>query len=112
MRRLSGYIKCCRHKFFERFIKNPPHPQIRMCRCVRYMFVNFNLKFQHFKFLPLIPVAACLLRLWVRFLPAAWMSVCCECYVLSRRGIRDELVTCPEESYRPWCVIVCDLETS
>jgi hypothetical protein len=24
----------------------------------------------------------------------------------------DELVTCPEESYRLWCVVVCDLETS
>jgi hypothetical protein len=24
----------------------------------------------------------------------------------------DELVTRPEESYRLWCVVVCDLETS
>jgi hypothetical protein len=23
-----------------------------------------------------------------------------------------ELITCPEESYRLWCVVVCDLETS
>jgi hypothetical protein len=22
-----------------------------------------------------------------------------------------ELITCPEESYRLWCVVVCDLET-
>ena len=27
------------------------------------------------------------------------MSVCCECCVLSRRGLCDELITCPEESY-------------
>jgi len=30
--------------------------------------------------------------------------------VLSGRGLCDELVTRPEESYRPWCVVVCDLE--
>jgi hypothetical protein len=24
----------------------------------------------------------------------------------------DELITRPEESYRKWCVVVCDLETS
>jgi hypothetical protein len=24
----------------------------------------------------------------------------------------DELIACPEESYRLWCVVVCDLETS
>ena len=24
----------------------------------------------------------------------------------------DELITPPEESYRRWCVVVCDLETS
>jgi hypothetical protein len=32
--------------------------------------------------------------------------------VLSGRGLCDELITCPEESYRLWCVVVCDLETS
>ena len=32
--------------------------------------------------------------------------------MLSGRGLCDELITRPEESYRLWCVIVCDLETS
>jgi len=32
--------------------------------------------------------------------------------VLSGRGLCDELITRPEESYRMWCVVVCDLETS
>jgi len=32
--------------------------------------------------------------------------------VLSGRGLSDELITRPEESYRLWCVVVCDLETS
>ena len=40
------------------------------------------------------------------------MFVCCECCVLSGRGLCDELITCPEESYLLWCVVVCDLETS
>ena len=40
------------------------------------------------------------------------MFVCCECCVLSGRGLFDELITRPEESYRLWCVVLCDLETS
>jgi len=31
---------------------------------------------------------------------------------LSRRGLCDELITRPEESYRLCCAVVCDLETS
>jgi len=31
---------------------------------------------------------------------------------LSGRGLCDELITRPEESYRTCCVVVCDLETS
>jgi hypothetical protein len=34
------------------------------------------------------------------------------CCVLSGRGLCDELVTRPEESYRLWRVVVCDQETS
>ena len=56
--------------------------------------------------------AARLLRSWIQIPPGAWMFVCCECCVLSGRGLCDELITCPEESYRLWCVVVCDLETS
>jgi hypothetical protein len=33
-------------------------------------------------------------------------------YVLSGRGLCDGLITRPEESYRPWRVLVCDLGTS
>ena len=50
------------------------------------------------------------------------MSVSFECFVLSCRGLCDELITRPEESYRLRCVVscvcvcvcvcVCDLETS
>jgi hypothetical protein len=45
--------------------------------------------------------------------PTGGMDICiCECRVLSGRGLFDELITRPEESYRLCCVIVCDLETS
>jgi hypothetical protein len=40
-----------------------------------------------------------LLRLWVLIPPGAWMFVCCECSVLSSRGLCDGLITRPEESY-------------
>ena len=32
--------------------------------------------------------------------------------MLSGRGLCDELITRPEESYRLWLVVVCDQETS
>jgi hypothetical protein len=40
------------------------------------------------------------------------MFVCFVCCVLSGRGLCDELITRPEESYRLWRVVVCDQETS
>ena len=56
--------------------------------------------------------AARLLRSWVQIPPGAWMFVCFECCVLLGRGLCDELITHPEESYWLWCIVVCDLETS
>ena len=32
--------------------------------------------------------------------------------MLSGRGLCDKLITRPEESYRLWCVVVYDLETT
>ena len=43
--------------------------------------------------------------------PTEGMDICLLC-VLSGRGLCDELITRPEESYRLWCVVVCDQETS
>ena len=56
--------------------------------------------------------AARLKRLWVRVPTVTWMYVCCECCVLSGRGLCVGLITRPEKSYRLLCVVVCDLETS
>jgi len=40
------------------------------------------------------------------------MFVCCECCVLSGRGLCDGLITRLEESYQLLCVVECVLETS
>jgi len=43
------------------------------------------------------------------------MSVCCECRVLSGRGLCDELITRPEESYgclSVVSVVCCQVEVS
>jgi hypothetical protein len=84
-----------------------------------------NLAFTVFQFVNHIPLqclsqwprglrrrsaAARLLKSWVPIPPGAWIFVCCECCVLSGRGLGDELITRPEESYRQWSVVVCDLE--
>jgi len=50
------------------------------------------------------PTATRLLRSWVLIPPGTWVSVCCECCVLSGRDLCDALITRPEESYRLWCV--------
>ena len=38
--------------------------------------------------------------------PTGGMDVCCECCVFSGRGLCDELITRPEESYLLWRVAV------
>ena len=47
----------------------------------------------------------------IRIPPEAWMSVCCECCVLSGKCLCDWPIPRPEESYRLCCVVVCGLET-
>jgi hypothetical protein len=51
-------------------------------------------------------------EMWVWIPLGAWLFVCGKCCVLLGRGLRNELITRPEESYWLWCIIVCDLETS
>ena len=53
--------------------------------------------------------AARLLRSWVRIPLGAWLSVCCDCCVLSGRGLCVGLIIRSEESYRLWRVVVCAL---
>ena len=90
----------------------------RWKRIFKYYFYKFRLyninigRSQWPRVLRRRSVAARLLRSWVWIPPVAWIFVCCECCVLSGTGLCDELITRPEESYRLWCVVVCDLETS
>jgi hypothetical protein len=75
---------------------------------------NNNNTIIHPNFLTPVPVAA-RSKVWVcGHWPAeimgsnptgGWMFVCCDCCVLSGRGLCDERITRPEESYRLWCVI-------
>jgi len=75
-----------------------------------YMLSYTNCRSQWPRGLRRRSAAARLLRSWDRIPPAAWKFVCCECCVLSGRGLCDELITRPEKSYRLCCVVVCDLE--
>jgi hypothetical protein len=50
--------------------------------------------------------AALSMVLRVRFPPETWMSVSCECCVLSGRGLCDRPITRQEGSYQAWCVWV------
>jgi len=84
--------------------------------CFISVFISFKeMETQNVALAKIVPVpvaarsktkvaAAHLLRLWFRIPPESWMSVCCECCVLSGRGLGDELITRPEKSYRVWCV--------
>jgi len=43
--------------------------------------------------------------------PTGGMDISLLCCLLSGGGLCDGLITPPEESYRLWSVVVCDLET-
>jgi hypothetical protein len=44
--------------------------------------------------------------------PAEGIDVCCECFVLSGRGLCVSLNSLSVQSYGMWCVVMCDLEAS
>ena len=102
---LRDTLPCCRHSVFTFHVSRnvishnqhfvPWHCLCQWPRGLRRMFA-----------------AARLLRSWVRILPRAWSYVCCECCMLSSRGLCDELITRPEGSYQLWCVVVRGLETT
>jgi hypothetical protein len=51
-------------------------------------------------------MAARFLGLRVRIPAGAWLSVSCDCCVLSGRDLCDRPITCPQKSYQEWCVWV------
>ena len=61
--------------------------------CGTYMFIKIHTVLRHGS------AAQCLLGLWVRIPPGAWMPVSCECCVLSGRGLCVGTITHSQESY-------------
>jgi hypothetical protein len=78
-----------------------------MCVCVCVHTHTYTYRRSHWPCdLRCWSAAARLLGLRVRIPPGAWMSVSCECRMLSGRGLCVYLITRPEESYWMWCVWV------
>jgi len=71
-----------------------------------FVFKDWRCRFQWPRGLRHGSLAARLLGLWVRIPPGTWMSVSCDCFVLSSRGLCVGLITRPEDFYRVWCVWV------
>ena len=69
------------------------------CNCNTFSLLDIIIcRSQWPRGLRLRSTAAGLLRLWVRIPQGIWMSVCCECFALSGRGLCDELIPRLEES--------------
>ena len=67
---------------------------------------KYSCRSQHPRGLRCRSAAARLLRLWVRIPQVECLFLHCKCCVLSGRGLCDELINHPEESYRlSLCVI-------
>jgi hypothetical protein len=82
--------------------------------CFKYLFCavkQFQYQSQCPRGLRCRDAAGRLMRWWVQI--HRWDGVLyCDCYVLSGRGLCDELITRPEGSYQIWCFVMCDLQTS
>ena len=92
------------------FFLSSTKPDVRNCSTILYITL-LHRQSQWPRGLRRGSDAARLLRLWVRIPPGTLMFVCCECCVLSGRGLCDELITRPEKSWL-WYVVVGDLEIS
>jgi hypothetical protein len=79
--------------------------ETRICFCLFVCFLSSRSQWP--RGLRRRSTAARLLRSCVRIPLGAWTSVCCECFVLSGRGLCDEVTTRPEASCRLLCVAVC-----
>jgi hypothetical protein len=113
----SGYqmsfskFSCILPEYLHDFTSAPPCPLT--WHYIRFMFDNYvNCWSQWPRGLRRRSSDARLLRFWVQIPRGTWMFVCCDCCLLSGRGLCDGLITRPEESYQLWRVVVCDQETS
>jgi len=89
---------------------------IKVCETkYREKYRILNLKkgpIQHPRGLRCGSAAARLLGLRIRIPLGARMSLTCECYVLSRRGLCGGMIIRPGESHRIWRVFECEREAS
>ena len=108
--RVKRLLEFVHFVFLFFFFRNAPHQNFGHYSPNLQALCNKSCRSQWPRGLRRRSAAARLLRSWIRIPPGAWMFVCCECCVLSGIGLCDELITRPEESYRLWCVVVCDLE--
>jgi hypothetical protein len=114
IRHILRIISCLTFLIFYNgsFLSNITYKQ--WCDCVRPYekwriigFVDIIIsRFQLSRCLKSEFTATRLLELRVRIPPAAWISVSCECCVLSGRGLCVGMITHPEGYYRLWCVSV------
>ena len=97
---MNYYLRGRRYRMFVnfRYVQHIPE----LFKDILYEYFFRKRRFQLPPGLRRRAAAARLLGLWVRIPPKAWIFVCCECYVLSGRGLWDELITRSEESYRLW----------
>ena len=72
---------------------------------------NYNL--QIYLFLKTVPLCFCTCRLCIVLAYiCVHQYIYIYIYIYMHARLCDELITHPEVSYRLWCVVVCDLETS
>ena len=115
LQRRTGVLKiwCSQHKWNNRHFNRHRELKCSTIICkerINLLKIVYNMKCRSQWPLGLKPLASWDCRFESR--RGHGCSLCVECCVLSGRGLCDGLITRPEKSYRLWCVVVCDLETS
>ena len=100
------------HLKISSFFFSPLPPPAVKKQGKNYIACKAAIRFQWPSGLRRVSAASSLLGLRVRIPSGAWISVSCDCCVLSGRGLCDGPIPWPEESYLLSCVIMRDLETS
>jgi hypothetical protein len=98
----SGQVKCCSNTALFTTTSRSPSRADDVCLYCRTLFRRSRWP----RGLRRGSAAAGRLGLRVRIPSGAWMSVCCDCFVLSGRGLCDGPIAHSEEFYRVWCVWV------
>jgi hypothetical protein len=112
------YSPSGRHVPETRLLQQRARIPVQLLGAIRILILNtFNytskIKFINFSVFPSLFHVLTTSNVMLEGSNPTWgMDVCCEFCVLSSIGLCDELITHSEESYRLWCVVMFDLETS